>query len=61
VGGYLIVFASGTRPLSSDINFAKGATTANMILPQLASNGSFAIYNVRGTVDVLVDVYGWFA
>jgi hypothetical protein len=61
VGGYLTAFPSGAHPLASDLNFSRGQTLANMAVVRLAPNGSMTVFNFSGRVDVIVDVFGWFA
>jgi hypothetical protein len=69
-GGYLTAWSgAGSRPPTSTLNFAKGATTPNMaIIPTApcAVSGcsglpSITIYNgASGTTNVLVDITGLF-
>jgi parallel beta-helix repeat protein len=59
--GYLTVFPGGTRPVASDIDFVPGTTVPNLTVAALANDGSVSIYNSAGRVDVIVDVFGWFA
>ena len=61
-GGYLTVFPTGTnRPLASNLNFAAGDTIPNMAIAKLGADGSISIYNLTGSVHVIVDVLGWFS
>jgi len=62
VAGYITVYPSGSnRPGNvSNLNFLPGATVPNMVIAKLGSNGSVSIFNANGSVDVLVDVVGWF-
>ena len=62
VAGYVTVYPSGSnRPENvSNLNFLPGATVPNMVIAKLGSNGSVSIFNANGSVDVLVDVVGWF-
>ncbi|MGH9291178.1 MAG: Ig domain-containing protein, partial [Acidimicrobiales bacterium] len=57
---YLEVWPSGNRPVSSDLNPAKGDTEANMVVATLSGSGTVRIYNNSGTVDVVVDLAGWY-
>ena len=50
-----------TRPLASNINVDGGATQANLSVVALSSSGTITLYNAVGSVDVLVDVEGFFA
>ena len=59
--GYVTVFPNGTmRPEASHLNFVAGDVVANLVLTALGTNGKIDIFNAAGSVDVLVDVVGWF-
>lgn len=50
-----------TRPTASSLNPVPGApATPNAVVTDLSPGGRFAVYNYRGTVDVIVDVNGYF-
>jgi hypothetical protein len=57
---YLTVFPDGSAPLSSDLNFVPGQTVPNMVVVKVASDGSIKLFNAAGTVDVVVDLVGWY-
>jgi hypothetical protein len=61
---YLSVFPSGqTTPdptSSSDLNFVASQTVPNRVMVPLGTAGQVGIYNNQGTVDVAVDVVGYF-
>jgi len=58
---YLTVYPSGSAlPLASDLNWPAGATVPNLALVKLGADGKIVIYNGYGTVDVIVDVVGWY-
>ena len=57
---YLTVFPDGSPPLSSDLNFVRGQTVPNMVVVKVASDGSIKLYNAYGSVDVIVDLVGWY-
>ncbi len=60
-GSYLTVYPSGSAlPLASDLNWRAGATVPNLALVKLGADGKIVIYNGYGTVDVIVDVVGWY-
>ncbi|MCL4434228.1 MAG: IPT/TIG domain-containing protein [Actinobacteria bacterium] len=61
-GGYLTVYSGSTAPTTSDVNFGVGTTSANMVIGGLTSSGTVNIANGggSGSVNVLVDVSGWF-
>ena len=48
------------RPTASNLNFTPGQTVPNMVIVPVGNNGQISIYNNTGTVDVVVDVLGWF-
>ncbi|HEX6919912.1 MAG TPA: PKD domain-containing protein, partial [Actinomycetes bacterium] len=60
--GYLTVWPSGdSRPTASNLNFAKGATVANLVQSRVGSDGKVQIYNGSGKpVHVIADVSAWF-
>ena len=62
-GGYLTVFADGTtRPGTSNVNFAAGATVADQVYAPSGTDGSIAVYNDSpGSTQLIVDVSGYFA
>jgi hypothetical protein len=57
---YLTVFPGGATPLASNLNFAPNQTVPNRVITPVDSNGRISIYNGFGTVNVVVDVGGWF-
>ena len=58
---FLIVFPAGAaRPTTSNLNFTAGETAANQVVMALSSSGQVTIYNNQGSVNVIVDVAGWF-
>lgn len=59
--GYLTAWPHGlTRPLASNLNFSPGQTVANRVMVGVGQNGLVDIFNGPGSVDVIVDVSGWF-
>ncbi|MCL4449046.1 MAG: hypothetical protein M1483_04565 [Actinobacteria bacterium] len=61
VFSYLTVYpASATRPTVSNLNFVAGETVPNRVIVGLGTNGSIDVYNFAGTVDVAIDVTGYF-
>jgi hypothetical protein len=59
---FLTVWPSGTsRPLASNLNFVADQTVPNMVLVGTGAGGRVSVFNSSGTVDVLIDVNGWFA
>ena len=58
---FLTVWPSGTgRPTASNLNFVAGQTVPNMVIAKVGAGGQVSIYNNTGSVDVVVDVLGWF-
>gem|GEM_PF-5144014 len=53
--------AGGERPLAATLVARRGRTTGNAAMSGLGVGGRVAIGNHAGTVDVVVDVVGWFA
>jgi hypothetical protein len=67
VGGTLSTFLSAfpagalPSPMTSDLNPAAHETIANLVIVQVSSGGNIEIYNSMGSIDVVLDVQGWFA
>lgn len=66
---YLVLYPGDTaainRPVGSNVNFKSGdAPTANQVTVRLGSdggdNGLFKLYNHDGTVDVVIDINGYY-
>ena len=59
---FVTVWPSGeTRPIASNLNFIAGQEVPNMVIAKVGQDGRVAVYNDRGSVDIVVDVIGWFA
>ena len=58
---HLTVFPSGSPPVVSDLNPAAGAVEANMVVAKVSGTGTVSIYNFTGSVNVAVDVAGWYS
>jgi len=59
---YLTVFPFGTTmPPSSDINLVSGEVRPNLVVATINSSGEISIYNSNGSVNVAVDVLGWYS
>ncbi|MDP1807844.1 MAG: hypothetical protein Q8K72_21885 [Acidimicrobiales bacterium] len=59
---FLTLYPSGAaRPLASNLNFTAGRTIPNLVVVKIGAGGRVTIYNLAGTVDVIVDVAGWFS
>ena len=48
------------RPLASNLNYLPAQTVPNMVVVKVGDGGKIDLYNQFGTVDVVVDVAGWF-
>ncbi len=61
-GSYLSVWPQGSsRPTVSSLNWVAGQTIPNAVTVELnPANGKVSIYNYTGSVDVVVDVSGYF-
>ena len=58
---YLSVYPGPTKPLVSDINPAAGIRRANLVVATLSASGTITIYNFTGSLNVVVDVSGWYS
>jgi hypothetical protein len=58
---HLTVFPGGSVPTVSDLNPAAGEVEANLVVATLSSSGTVNIYNYAGSVNVVVDVEGWYS
>jgi hypothetical protein len=60
--GFVTVYGDGTtRPGTSNLNFVAGRTAANLVIAQVGTNGSVALYNgSAGTVQLIGDVAGYY-
>ncbi len=61
-GSFLTVFpADQPRPLASNLNWIGGQPpTPNQVTVKLSATGTIGIYNHAGTVNVLVDIVGYY-
>jgi hypothetical protein len=58
---FLTVYPTGSaRPLASNLNFVAGQTIPNMVIAKVGVGGQVSIFNLAGSVEVVVDVLGWF-
>ena len=57
---FLTVWPNGERrPTASNLNFVAGQTVPNLVVAKVGSAGRVALYNLAGSVDVVVDVAGY--
>jgi murein DD-endopeptidase MepM/ murein hydrolase activator NlpD len=59
--GWLSVSPSGSALGTSNLNFSAGQTIANRVVTGVGADGKVTIHNGAGTVQVIVDVVGWFS
>jgi hypothetical protein len=53
--------ADATRPLASSLNALPGEPpTPNGVTTELSPTGEFSVYNLAGTVDVVIDINGYY-
>ena len=57
--GFVTVYACGTRPLASSVNYTAGQIVPNGVIAPVSANGEVCIYSLVPT-DVVVDLSGWF-
>ena len=52
--------SAAALPISSNLNFAAGQTISNLVVTQMGADGNVSLFNSAGSVDVIVDVVGYF-
>ena len=52
--------AGSPRPNTSNLNPTPGLIIPNTVIVKVGANGEISIYNNSGTVDMVVDLLGWF-
>jgi hypothetical protein len=58
---YITAFPTGsTRPTTSLLNVAAGKTVSNLVSSPVDADGDVTLYNHSGSVDLVVDLAGWF-
>ena len=58
---FLTIWPAGqAQPLASSLNWVPNRTIPNAVSAALGASGRIAVRNEAGTVDVLVDVAGWY-
>lgn len=58
---FLTVWPGGTKPTASSLNPTPGEPPApNAVTTQLSTSGAFNVFNRFGTVDVIIDVNGYY-
>ncbi len=57
---FLTLFpADVLQPLASNLNWVPGQTVPNLVEVKLSPLGQIAVFNMFGSVDVILDVAGW--
>ena len=60
--GYLSAYPAGTaRPIASSLNYAPGEAVPNLVTVTVGSGGKISIMSSSGSVNVVVDVEGYYA
>lgn len=52
--------AGSARPLASNLNLPAGDTRANLVPMKVGQGGQVSLYNNAGSVDLIVDIVGWY-
>ncbi len=61
IGSFLTLYPTGTaKPLASSINWADGLAHANSTVVKLGTDKGFNVFNNAGTVDVVIDLVGYY-
>jgi len=59
-GGFITVWpCSVTRPLTSNLNYTRGAIDGNGVIAAVDANGKTCVYS-HAVTDVVIDISGWF-
>lgn len=59
---FLTVFPAGEPlPVASNLNWTPGVTVPDLVIVPVGTGGQVTFYNAQGSVDVVVDLEGYFA
>jgi serine protease len=59
---FLTIYPEGTtKPSASNLNWVAGQTIPNLVTVKLGSFGRISIYNSAGSVDVILDLAGFYS
>lgn len=58
---FLAVFPGTNRPDVSDVNPGVGSVVATLTVSALSASGTISVFNESGSVNVAVDVLGWYS
>jgi hypothetical protein len=59
-GSFLTVYPGSSEPAVSDLNWTAAETIPNLVVVALSSSGAVTISNAAGSVNVIVDLEGWY-
>jgi hypothetical protein len=60
-GSHLTMWPAGeAKPTASNLNWDAGWTVANAVTVKVGDGGRVSIYNSQGTVDVVLDIVGYY-
>jgi hypothetical protein len=60
-GTFLTVYPAGaSRPLASDLNLVTYETRPNLVIAKLGAGGAVSAYNALCTIDLVIDMAGWY-
>ncbi len=57
---FFTVYPGGTMPVASDVNWGPGETVPNLTVATLSNTGAVNVYNLSGSVDLVIDAFGYF-
>ena len=58
--GFLTVYPAGApKPITSNLNWARGQTVANLVEAGVSAQGDVVIYGLGSASDVIFDLEGW--
>ena len=58
---YVTVWPTGQpKPTASNLNFGREQTVPNMVIVPVGPDGTITMYDEAGSVELVVDVLGWF-
>ncbi len=60
-GSYLSVYPAGGSVGTSNLNWSRGETIANLVVTEVGTDGEVSFFNALGDTDLVVDLEGYFA
>jgi len=58
---FLTLWPSGSsRPVASNLNWTPGEILSNRVIVPVSSSGEVDVYNYAGSINLVLDVVGWF-